>query len=110
MKLTIENYKKIESHFNWATWGVQKVEETNTQYHFELRNSYGRILDIQLERIPVSGNETTAYQYEFWCWGHGNSNPTHQTPIREFLYYVQIKDKKLFSLAMSAMIKKWTNG
>jgi hypothetical protein len=110
MKLKIENYDKIKGYFNWGGWSIQKIEETGTQYHFELKNAFGRVLDVQLERIPVSGNETTAYQFEFWCWGHGNGNPAHQTPIREFLYYQQIKDKRLFSSALSNMIKKWTKG
>ena len=110
MKLTIENYKNIEKNFNWATWGVQKVEETHTQYYFECRNSYGRVLDVMLERDPTYGDSKTQFQYEFWCCGHGNGNPAHQTPIREFIYYHQIKDKKLFSSALAAMIRKWTNG
>ncbi len=110
MKLDIQNYDKLKNYFSWENWGIQKIEETGTQYYFELRNSEGRVLDVMLERDPTYGDSKTQFQYEFWCWGHGNGNPAHQTPIREFIYYHQIKDKKLFSTAVAAMIRKWKKG
>jgi len=109
MKLTIENYRNIEKNFNWANWGVQKVEETHTQYYFECRNSYGRVLDVMLERDPSFGNTKTQFQYEFWCSGRVNQN-SQFTRHKEFLYFRQVKDKKLFGTALAAMIRKWTNG
>jgi len=95
MKLTIENYRNIEKNFNWANWGVQKVEETHTQYYFECRNSYGRVLDVMLERDPSFGNTKTQFQYEFWCSGRVNQN-SQFTRHTEFLYFRQVKDKNTF--------------
>ncbi len=109
MKLKIQNYNKLKDYFSWPSWSIQKIEETGTQYYFELKNSEGRVLDVMLERDPISGDETTAYQFEFWCWGHGNGNPTRQTPIRDFLYYVQVKNKDMFCTALIGMIRKWKN-
>ncbi len=109
MKLTIENYKNIEKNFNWATWGVQKVEETHTQYYFECINSYGRVLDVMLERDPAYGDVKTQFQYEFWCSGRVNPN-SQFTRNKEFLYFRQVKDKKLFSLVLVEMIRTWIKG
>lgn len=106
MKLKIENYDKLKNYFSWEDWAIQTIEETHTQYHFELRNTSGRVIDIQLERDPISGNETTAYQFEFWGW-----RPYKGTtrPEREFLYYIQVKNKDMFCTALIDMIKKWKN-
>lgn len=109
MKLTIKNFNKIVNSFNWAMWGVQKVEETHTQYYFECRNSYGSVLDVMLERDPTYGDSKTQFQYEFWCSGRTQSN-SPATTHREYLYFHQVKDKRLFSSALAAMIRKWSNG
>ena len=39
MKLTIENYNAIKSYFTFEDWRIADIEETNTQYHFELKSS-----------------------------------------------------------------------
>jgi hypothetical protein len=104
MKLTIENYNAIKSYFTFEDWRIADIEETDTQYHFELKSSYGTIIDIQLERDPISGNETTAYQFEFWGW---RPHKGTTRPEREFLYYIQVKNKDMFCTALIDMIKKW---
>lgn len=102
MKLTIKNYNNIKSYFTFADWRISDIEETHTQYHFELKSSYGRIIDIQLERDPISGNDT----YEFWGW---RPHKGTTKPERELLYFDEIKDKDVFTKALIGMIKKWSN-
>jgi len=109
MKLTIENYRNIEKHFNYGSWVVQKVEETHTQYYFECTNYNGRVLDVMLERDPAYGDVKTQFQYEFWCLGRVNPN-SQFTKNKEFIYFRQVKDKKLFGTALAAMIRKWKKG
>ncbi len=109
MKLTIQNYRNIEKYFNCGSWVVQKVEETHTQYYFECTNYNGKVLDVMLERDPSYGNTKTQFQYEFWCLGRVNPN-SQFTKNKEFIYFHQVKDKKLFSSALANMIRKWKNG
>jgi hypothetical protein len=108
MKLKIENYDTLKSEFCWGSvnWRINLIEETHTQYHFELKNNTGKVIDIQLERDQVSGNNLSDYQYEIWCW---SSYQPSGKPLREFIYYHQVKDKRLFSSVITTMIKKWTN-
>ena len=109
MKLNIQNYDKLKEYFSWADWRIQKIEETNTQYYFECTNSYGRVLDVMLERDPAYGDSKTQFQYEFWCLGRVNPN-SQFTKNKEFLYFRQVKDKKLFSLVLAEMIRTWLKG
>ncbi len=106
MKLTIENYDKLKEYFGWADWRIQKIEETHTQYYFECINSYGRVLDVMLERDPAYGDVKTQFQYEFWCSGRVNPN-SQFTRNKEFLYFRQVKHKELFSLVLAEMIRTW---
>ena len=73
--LTINNIEKLTQYGAVGDWRVGKVVTLDSAYLMELRNSYGKKMQVNIERTPIGEGDTALYELWFWEDDSGSAKP-----------------------------------